>query len=164
MADKVITTNEKNGKTMEQLQADTEMNSQYIQQCGYQLVEMWECEWKQMKNQNPDLRHFLRRFRRTLDYKQTMTQEQVLEAVKETTLFGMVECNINVPEDLRSHFEEMTPIFKNTKVCLDDIGEPMKTYAEQNQLMFQPRRSLIGSYHGEKILLATPLLQWYLEH
>ena len=30
--------------------------------------------------------------------------------------------------------------------------------------MSQPRRSLIGSYFGEKILLATPLLKWYLEH
>ena len=30
--------------------------------------------------------------------------------------------------------------------------------------MAQPRRSLIGSYYGEKILLATPLLQWYLEY
>ena len=30
--------------------------------------------------------------------------------------------------------------------------------------MAQPRRSLIGSMKGEKILLATPLLKWYLEH
>ena len=30
--------------------------------------------------------------------------------------------------------------------------------------MKQPRRSLIGSMFGEKILLATPLLKWYLEH
>ena len=164
MVEKGITTNEKNGKTMEQLRAETVKNSQYIQQCGYQLVELWECEWKQMKNENPDLRHFLRRFRRNLDYKHAMTEEQVLEAVKEGTLFGMVECDIKVPEELKSHFEEMTPIFKNTKVCLDDLGEPMKMYAEQNKLMTQPRRTLIGSYHGEKILLATPLLQWYLEH
>ena len=30
--------------------------------------------------------------------------------------------------------------------------------------MAQPRRSLIGSMKGEKILLATPLVKWYLEH
>ena len=30
--------------------------------------------------------------------------------------------------------------------------------------MAQPRRSLIGSFFGTKILLATPLVQWYLEH
>ena len=70
MVEKGITTNEKNRKTTEQLQVETKKNSQYIQQCGYQLVELWECEWKQMKDQNPELRQFLRRFRRNLDYKQ----------------------------------------------------------------------------------------------
>ena len=29
--------------------------------------------------------------------------------------------------------------------------------------MSRPKRSLIGSMKGEKILLATPLLKWYLE-
>ena len=27
-----------------------------------------------------------------------------------------------------------------------------------------PRRMLVGSYYGDKILLATPLLRWYLDH
>ena len=40
----------------------------------------------------------------------------------------------------------------------------MKTYAEEHNIMAQPRRSLIGIMKGEKILLATPLLKWYLEH
>ncbi len=30
--------------------------------------------------------------------------------------------------------------------------------------MPRPRKTLIGSFYGEKILLATPLLKWYLEH
>ena len=93
-----------------------------------------------------------------------MNEQQILEAIQEGTLFGLVECDIKVPEPLRTHFDEMTPIFKNTKICRDDIGEPIKNYAEQNKLMSQPQRSLIGSYYGEKILLATPLLQWYMEH
>ena len=64
MQEKGVTQNDKNGKTMEQLQSDTEKNSQYIQQCGYHLVEMWKCEWKKMKTENPTLRQFLRKFRR----------------------------------------------------------------------------------------------------
>ena len=40
----------------------------------------------------------------------------------------------------------------------------MKTFAQEQEIMSRPRRSLIGSYFGEKILLATPLLTWYLEH
>ena len=93
-----------------------------------------------------------------------MNKQQILEAIQEGSLFGLVECDIKVPEHLKDYFSEMTPIFKNTKVCRDDIGKAMKKYSEQNKLMSQPRRTLIGSYYGEKILLATPLLQWYLEH
>ena len=30
--------------------------------------------------------------------------------------------------------------------------------------MATPRRMLVGSYRGDKILLATPLLRWYMDH
>ena len=159
-----VTKNEKNGKTMDQLRKETVRNSNYIQQCGYQLVELLECEWKQMKSQDLQLRQFLQKFRRPLDYKKTMSEEDIIAAVKADTLFGLVQCDISVPEHLREYFSEMTPIFKNVNVTLDDIGQPMKEYAEANQLMNRPRRTLIGSYVGNKISLATPLLKWYLAH
>eukprot|EP00745_Piridium_sociabile_P036621 TRINITY_DN66001_c0_g2_i1.p4 TRINITY_DN66001_c0_g2~~TRINITY_DN66001_c0_g2_i1.p4 ORF type:complete len:168 (-),score=21.13 TRINITY_DN66001_c0_g2_i1:551-1054(-) len=63
---------------------------------------------------------------------------------------------------LRDHFAEMPPIFKNVDVGREDIGNFMKTYAEQHRLLSQPRRTLIGSYFGKNILLTTPLLRWYL--
>ena len=40
----------------------------------------------------------------------------------------------------------------------------MRRYAEVHDIMTTPRRMLVGSFHGDKILLATPLLRWYLEH
>ena len=159
-----IMKNEKNGKTMEQLRIETEKNSKYIQQCGYNLVELWECQWKKKKAQQNELRQFLQKYRRSLDYKAQMTETDIIAAVKAETLFGMVECDISVPDHLKEYFSEMTPIFKNIHVSLDDIGEPMKQYANTNGLMKQPRRTLVGSYQGNKILLATPLLRWYLNH
>ena len=39
----------------------------------------------------------------------------------------------------------------------------MKEFALERGLLKKTRPSLIGSYFVEKILLATPLLQWYLE-
>jgi hypothetical protein len=92
-----------------------------------------------------------------------MTTQSIINAVKDETLFGCVECDIHVPEHLRDYFQQMCPIFKNVEISREDIGDYMKTYAEENDIMKQPRRSLIGSMIGEKILLATPLLRWYLE-
>ncbi|KAK3698053.1 hypothetical protein QZH41_010824 [Actinostola sp. cb2023] len=78
--------------------------------------------------------------------------------------FGVVECDVRVPESLKEKFSEMCPIFKNIEISRKDIEEYMKQFAEDNDMMKQPSRSLIGNMYGEKILLATPLLKWYLEH
>ena len=150
---------------MKELLEETRRNSAYIRSQGYTLVECWECEWGTEKTTNKDLQRFIAtRLRRPLDKVKTMTLQSILSAVKNETLFGCVECDIHVPNNLRERFSEMCPIFKNTNISRDDIGDFMRTYAEENDVMKQPRRSLIGSMFGEKILLATPLLKWYLEH
>ncbi|CAB4013016.1 Hypothetical predicted protein [Paramuricea clavata] len=106
-----------------------------------------------MKKTSKELRRFTgSRLRRPLDKIKTLSMENILAAVRNETLFGCVECNIHVPDNLRDHFQEMCPIFKTIDISRDDIGKFMKTYAEENNIMRQPRRSLIGSMVGKKIL------------
>ena len=152
-------TNALNGKTMAKLLEDTKKNTAYLQR-HVKVVEMWECGWKE-KRKEPDVKSFLAPARRQ---KWKMTQQQIIAAVVDGTLFGMVECDVRVPSELRAHFAEMQPIFKNATVTRDDIGPFMRQYAEEHDIMSTPRRMLVGSYRGEKILLTTPLLQWYLAH
>jgi len=57
----------------------------------------------------------------------------------------------------------MPPIFKNIEVSRDDIGHHMKTYAEERNVMNQPRKCLVGSMFGEKIMIISPLLKWYVK-
>jgi hypothetical protein len=118
-----------------------------------------------MKKRNSGLQRFIAtQLRRPLDKVKTMTTRSIVNAVKTDTLFGCVECDIHVLEHLKDKFSEMCPIFKNTEISREDIDEFMKTYAEENNIMRQRRRSLIGSMVRKKIMLATPLLKWYLEH
>ena len=152
-------TNTLNGKTMGTLLEDTKKNTAYLRRHVH-VVEMWECEWKEIRKE-PDVKSFLAPTRRQ---KWKMTQQQIITAVVDGTLFGMVECDVRVPSELRAHFAEMQPIFKNATVTRDDIGPFMRQYAEEHDIMSTPRRMLVGSYRGEKILLTTPLLQWYLAH
>ena len=58
----------------------------------------------------------------------------------------------------------MCPVFKNIKISREDIGQHMQTFAEEENIMSQPRRRLIGSYFGEKSFLPSPLIKWYLKH
>ena len=86
-----------------------------------------------------------------------MTQNEILTAVIDGTLFGMVECDVRVPDNLRAHFAEMQPVFKITTVTRDDIGPYIHQYAEEHNILTKPRRMLVGSYSGNKILLTTQL-------
>ena len=54
--------------------------------------------------------------------------------IKRGVLFGFVECDIKAPDHLRSHFEEITPIFKNMEVQLEDIGEFMEKFAHDHKI------------------------------
>ena len=58
----------------------------------------------------------------------------------------------------------MQPVFKNASVTRDDIGPFMRQFAEEHDILSKPRFMLVGSFRGLKILLATPLLRWYLAH
>ena len=138
-----------NGKTMAQLLDDTKKNTTYLRR-HVEVVEMWECQWKQEAKVPP--------------IQNGMTQNEILTVVIDGTLFGMIECDVRVPADLREHFAEMLPVFKNALVTRDDIGPYMRQYAEEYNILNKPRRMLVGSYRGDKILLATPLLRWYLTH
>ena len=152
-------TNSVNGKTMAVLLEDTKKNTAYLRR-HVKVVEMWECDWKELRKE-PDVKSFLAPARRQ---KWNMTQNEILAAVIDGMLFGMIECDIHVPPELRPYFSEMQPVFKNTTVTRDDIGPYMRQYAEEHNILTKPRRMLVGSYRGDKILLTTPLLRWYIAH
>jgi hypothetical protein len=77
-------------------------------------------------------------------------------------LFGALEVDLHVPDNLKFKFAEMPPIFKNVEVSRDDIGDHMRQYAVDHDIMSQPRKNLVGSMFGEKIMVISPLLKWYV--
>ena len=152
-------TNSVNSKTMATLLEKTRCNTAYLRR-HVKVVEMWEWEWKEVRNES-DVKTFLAPSSRP---RWTMTQQQILAAVVDGTLFGMVECDVRVPEELQDYFSEMQPVFKNVSVTRYDIGPFMRQYAEEHDILSKPRVMLVGSFRGVKILLTTPLLRWYLAH
>ena len=96
-------------------------------------------------------------------YRRSLTEQQLLEGMKKGSLFGYVQCDIEVPENLRVNFVNFPPIFKNTLVSKNDFGDLMKTYAEEGGRMSQPRKMLISSFTLQNRTLITPLLLFYLQ-
>ena len=136
----------------------TKKISQYIRDCGYNLVEMWECDYRRVRTKATHKYMF------PTEEKIRMGWEEILDNIIDGHIFGAVEVDLHVPENLKEYFSEMTPIFKHGKVTFDDIGEHMQDFVKTNKIPFQDRNYLIGSMFAKKILLITPLLQWYVQH
>ena len=86
-----------------------------------------------------------------------------MEQIRSGKLFGYVQCDIEVPDELRKKFANFPPIFKNTNVGRQGIGSLMQDYAEKEGLLCQPRKLLISSSFLENGTLITPVLLLYLE-
>ena len=98
-----------------------------------------------------------------MPYKRPLREESLLEQIRSGKLFGYVQCDIEVPEELKKNVANFPPIFKNTNVGRHDIGSLMQEYAEKEGLLCQPRKMLISSYLIENGALITPLLLIYLD-
>ena len=131
----------------------------YIQEKGFKVIELWECEWCRLyKTTNTVKPHIREHF----PYRRSLAAEQLLEEIKKGKLFGYVQCDIEIPENLRSKIVNFPPIFKNSLVSKSGIGDLMKTYAEEERLLSQPRKRLISSFTLQNGTLITPLLLIYL--
>ena len=58
-------------------------------------------------------------------------QNKLLEVIKKGNLIGYVQCDIEVPKNLTANFAIFSPIFRNTLVSKNDIGDLMKADVEE---------------------------------
>ena len=137
-----------------------EMRRFYIQQKGYQIVEMWECEWWSLYKTDSSVKSHLRE---NFPYKRPLSEEKPLQGIIDGRLFGYVQLDIEVPEHLLDYFSNIPLIFKNTAVSSDDIGNLMIQYAEEENIMVQPKKMLISSFILTNGTIISPLLLFYLQ-
>ena len=132
----------------------------YIQEKGFRVIETWECEWRRLYETTNTVKQHIREH---FPYRRSLAAEQLLEEIKKGKLFGYVQCDIEVAENLRSKFNNFPPIFKNTLVSKSDIGDSMRKYTEEERLLSQPRKMLTSSFTLQNRTLITPVLLFYLQ-
>ena len=134
----------------------------YIQEKGIKVIEMTNCEWWRLyKTTNTVKEHIREHF----PYRLSLAAEQLLEEMKKGKLFGYVQCDIEIPDNVKSKFDNFPPIFKNTIDRKSENGDLMKNYAEEERLVSQPREVLVetSSFTLQNGTLTTPLLLFYLQ-
>ena len=62
---------------------------------------MYECEWCQLYKTDAVV---IQHLRDSIPYKIPFSEERLFEKIKNGTFFGYVQCDLEVPPELREHF------------------------------------------------------------
>ena len=129
-----------NGKSLDELYQRTQDNIEYIKDPGYDVVEMWECQWRASIKRDPELSRFIENRKRPCDGLITIDRgPDTGHRLKRSTVW-IPRSRHKSPRPLKTDVCRDAPIFKNIEVSRDDIGDHMKTYAEERNVMNQPRK------------------------
>ena len=158
--------NEKEKIKFEAARKRTQDRDNYYRSLGYNIKKIWECDFRKQIRNNPELSQFIetQKPKYYKKDKKSLTEDQLLDGVRSGELFGALEVDIEVPENLKEQFSEMCPLFCTTDIPFNSIGQHMQDFAQNCGLNTKPRRLLVGALKAKKMLIATPLLKWYLEH
>ena len=104
-----------------------------------------------------------------LFHQQTSTSD-IIDLVKNNKLIGAVECDLTVPQSWSrngispyGYFSGFSPLFRTCNVSMNDIGDHMQGFMKDNNMSARTRKTLVAGMRAEKILLAIPLLKFYLD-
>ena len=156
----------------------TNQTTKYIEEQGFEVVEIWECQFRELCKAHPALYRKIDEQRPAFQRKHTgtVTDKEILNGVRSGGLYGFAQVDIRVPDqwpkDLenppalspKEYFSEQSPIFCTSEIPFEAFGEHMQNYVEEMGLGKQSGVLLVGGMAAEEILIATPLLQWYLKH
>ena len=120
---------------------------------------MWKCNWWELYRTDATVKKHLRAI---FPYQRPLSEERLMQEIQSRKLFGYVQCDLKVPENLKAYFANFSPNFENTVVIRNDIGGLMKVYAEKEGIISQPRRMLKFSFHLKSETVITPLLLHFL--
>ena len=137
-----------------------EIRKQYINEKGYNVVEPLECEWWKLSLTDVSVKEHLRE---SFPNKPPLHLDRLLDKIQPGTLFGYVQCDIKVPENVRVHLQNCRH-FLRVQTYLDKmLDQYCRTIAEKKRIMTQLRQLLISSFELTRRRDNTPLLLFYLE-
>ena len=129
------------------IREETKNNKKRLEKEGFRVMEMRECEWLKIRKQ-PEVSRFLKTLK-SVTPKRRLSFEKILDGVRNESLYGFLIVDIHTPDELKEKFKDFPLIIKNSFVSLDDIGDYMKSVAEEHHLLKKEQKYLISSYFGE---------------
>ena len=149
------------GKNIQELQKSTQEKIEKLEEEGFTVYQIYECEWKKMLKQ-PHIAAFVKNIK-SVQPKKQLNFEKILRGVQNDQLYGFLFVDIHTPEHLKEKYSDFPMIIKNVMVSRDDLSPYMKEVAEENDYLKKPRKTLISSYFGTNHFVSSNMLKFYLE-
>ena len=138
-----------------------EQKEKDIKMAGYHLEIIWECQYDRI---------FHRLSYRETPYfpqilKHNTSETELLKDIKSGELFGFILADVRSPQNVINEMQDFPPIIRKltlTEKHLSDYTKERLKIEKPNEKCFK-RDTLIQCFHGEQILLMTPLVQFYMK-
>ena len=91
------------------------------------------------------------------------TKEAVLQGLLTEKVFGIIVCDLHVPDNLKEYFKDFAPIIKHANINLEDIGDFMEEVAQKSNVRVKDRRCVIDSYYGQQVGLIDEYMVWLIK-
>ena len=165
-------------KLLTQRRERTMKISSFIKQRGYNIIEIYECQFNEMKRNSKNLRDFIWTHQSsfTRKFAGRVSEKQIIEGIKSDELFGLVEVDISVPTSWDEvsnppntslspyeYYKEMTPLFGNVDIPFEKIGQHMQDHINKYNLSKKPRRLLVGVMKAEQYTSCYPPFKMVLK-
>ena len=86
--------------SVKDIRARDHQRVQDLRDKGYNVEIIWGKDWQALLTQRPDIKSFLSQLRTFTHFKKYLTQDQVIQCIRDGRLFGFIECDIEVPDHL----------------------------------------------------------------
>ena len=129
-----------------------------IEQAVDELRIMRSCEWQE-KRKHVQYTSTLSQF----IGKSNIVEHDIFEAIRNDAFFGIVRVDLRTPEDIVAKYKHLNfpLIFGEAEITEDMLAESVaKQAAEANVKL--PYKCMTLKWNSDGIILATPLLQFYL--
>ena len=117
----------------EDIRKETADNRKKLEEEGFRVVEMRECEWLKIRKQ-PEVSCFLKTLK-SITPKRKLTFKKIVEGIRNQTLYGFLIVDIHTPNELKEKFKDFPLIIKNSFISREDIGAHMQNVAEEHNLL-----------------------------
>ena len=151
------------GDKVEELKKHTLEITKKIEDAGYEVISIWECEWKRMKKR-PEIAEFPKTLK-TVQPRRKLSFDQIVKGIQNNSLFGLLIVDIHTPTELQPLFADH-PLIIKIQWCharILAIGDYMRDVAETHGFLKKPKKALICSHFGKEVLITSEMGKFYLE-